>query len=1619
MFACCCEKADKDVVEVVGGVPLSMSEAQEDQQERKGEDQEGLSFTFELPNKTIKEVRFLSRPLGLDFSRSIPMHVKAVKQETSNERERRCPRSSKMLCTPSTMPCGSFRRRSNEHHPRPSQHYCEPHLVLSAWAGSLQEPRVVFSANATRKVLAVPGLQDGFLSLVVPRLDLKEGDVVEVATELGKTSLLDVAWTAGQILSKRGTEIELRPLDEQLKPFWFSGVLFRRFPWRYVALDVNDAVEVCTTRGWELAHVQSIQAANDSIAVAFEDGRSAVPKAEKTADSWKGSTGGRCFTRATPPWIWRCGRTLCFEKHGGIHQRGADLHVFGPAQDFRVRSRNADTWRLRCARPTGGSGLKRGTRERCAVHVEAQKERPAKVILLDHSIGIPEACILSVRCGSTRRQAPFETVAHHPLKFPIGLGELGEPLKVDVLLPLASARLVLHPREDLYNVAFEQNSDMFVGLKCSPHTGREEASQEGSKDAASSAKDHPVFKDYLERHGLLKYVQALLHAVIQVKPSDPYAYMIEQLSAAQSKRGTLAQIVSRPSSAMGVRPTPPSEPRGAAGRPRPPQKELVQVEQAPGPAAEEPLVLPGLEGVRLQLKGRLEEAFQSGSLEEAVRRAVGENETPEGVGGKKTSFAPEEPLNGEPDAGHLSSKLEMREETEETAARTSGRKGTGFVGAGDLPESDEDDEEAPAAGSHARGVSFSADSRSDSESKAAVKRGTGFVAVTDLPVSDDEEEEEEETQVPATSSGTSRVSISAVGHDTGTAKAIKKGTGFVAPADLPPSDDEDEEDEEMQVPPGTRGVSFSADARSDSERKSSAVVKKGTGFVAMTDLPVSDDEEEEEEQPQVEQQASPQLQEELRDREDPSATKQNLQSQSEGASETGRLENTLPVKELQPQEVEDIKEKMRHLLQDSVSTGVLEETLGKIKTRPGSVSSKPSPEVFGDLTVDATSYKGMILQKAGAWSLNGEAHKYAFDSSSGWLQVEGEQVGRFICERMQSSPLLFPESFSKLNSGNLPIISSEIMTEIHKEANHGALFVIPSQFNGAEYPYHTDLVFKDYKHDNSSGPRAQLAAHPAVAQFLLDNAANAKREGGINALDELLEKVSGFELVNGYLKIQRLKSGQEEALRNLQDPWHEWRCAYMFFYVFPVIPAEDHLHTLRPLIMEDILVQGLTPDQRGVAGGRHRVGLVYASAVPVDSYLNRDGDSEYQTKVAELLLVAQYYGALKHAATTAKDSGHGGRRKVFLMPLGTGVFHNSWEIIAKSMAKAVQMLDDDLLASLDICALARQGNPSEELKLQETFYKLNKYMPNEESVEATKRMLRSLLENAAEPGMGWIAHGPMDNFRIRPGFHVLLVAVQLQLSRPETTQVTCAHLRPRWNGGPPGPCEAFGPPWGAPCGPPFPDGPMPMHPMGPPDGGCRPMWFDGHGPHGPPGPPGPGGPGSLGPDLQGRPWDGPCHGPGPCGACGPGPCGCGPGPVGPMGCGYPDGPGPVYSHPGPGCGPRGPCHGPQGPPMHLGPDGSGWREGPFERGPPGPHFAAPCPGSVPVGPGFGPGRPLGPPLGPQMHPPWPDHPEFQGPPPGAFPRFGPDGQELGLLEPGGPPSMPPAGWDAEDTEGRD
>ena len=42
---------------------------------------------------------------------------------------------------------------------------------------------------------------------------------------------------------------------------------------------------------------------------------------------------------------------------------------------------------------------------------------------------------------------------------------MGEPLKIDLLQPLASARLVLHPYEDLYSISFQEKGGMLLGMK--------------------------------------------------------------------------------------------------------------------------------------------------------------------------------------------------------------------------------------------------------------------------------------------------------------------------------------------------------------------------------------------------------------------------------------------------------------------------------------------------------------------------------------------------------------------------------------------------------------------------------------------------------------------------------------------------------------------------------------------------------------------------------------------------------------------------------------------------------------------------------------------------------------------------------------------------------------------------------------------------------------------------------------------------------------------------------------------------------------------------------------------------------------------------------------------------
>eukprot|EP00927_Polykrikos_kofoidii_P003040 TRINITY_DN11208_c0_g1_i3.p1 TRINITY_DN11208_c0_g1~~TRINITY_DN11208_c0_g1_i3.p1 ORF type:complete len:1305 (-),score=187.43 TRINITY_DN11208_c0_g1_i3:144-4058(-) len=173
-----------------------------------------------------------------------------------------------------------------------------------------------------------------------------------------------------------------------------------------------------------------------------------------------------------------------------------------------------------------------------------------EVAVVDHG-SFGDAHIVSIRLGDTRRQAPLEKLRRHSLKFPASAEACAGPVKLEILQVIASSLLVLRPGEATYQVALtpansrndgtapESTAALNLGLRVqhsnSAALGDDRGAAGGGvnvyglakyQDAAAAA------REYLEKHGLLQYIQALLHAVIQIRPDDPYEFMMQQLGAA-------------------------------------------------------------------------------------------------------------------------------------------------------------------------------------------------------------------------------------------------------------------------------------------------------------------------------------------------------------------------------------------------------------------------------------------------------------------------------------------------------------------------------------------------------------------------------------------------------------------------------------------------------------------------------------------------------------------------------------------------------------------------------------------------------------------------------------------------------------------------------------------------------------------------------------------------------------------------------------------------------------------------------------------------------------------------------------------------------------------------------
>jgi hypothetical protein len=112
----------------------------------------------------------------------------------------------------------------------------------------------------------------------------------------------------------------------------------------------------------------------------------------------------------------------------------------------------------------------------------------------------------------------------------------------------------------------------------------------------------------------------------------------------------------------------------------------------------------------------------------------------------------------------------------------------------------------------------------------------------------------------------------------------------------------------------------------------------------------------------------------------------------------------------------------------------------------------------------------------------------------------------------------------------------------------------------------------------------------------------------------------------------------------------------------------------------DVPVRGLVKDRKSfVEQTNSAVGLIYASAVPIDAYGN--GSSDAVKRVADLTLLAQYAGSMRLAVDKTNC-------ELYLMPLGGGYFNNERENVRAAMVSAATLMASELKkANVDVFVL--------------------------------------------------------------------------------------------------------------------------------------------------------------------------------------------------------------------------------------------------------------------------------------------------------------------------------------------
>lgn len=310
----------------------------------------------------------------------------------------------------------------------------------------------------------------------------------------------------------------------------------------------------------------------------------------------------------------------------------------------------------------------------------------------------------------------------------------------------------------------------------------------------------------------------------------------------------------------------------------------------------------------------------------------------------------------------------------------------------------------------------------------------------------------------------------------------------------------------------------------------------------------------------------------------------------------------------------------------------------------------------------------------------------------------------FQFDKFSSSSKL--REFGKSEKCKIVLVAGNIGTKIQDPSNKGAIVVTPSQFSGTEYldpESGPGTTLEQYKNDPTGGPLAQLSVCPPVAEVILLHGARTGFNSDflvINAIDDVIKElhtlgITSLTLNNGYLEVPANLQSEEDL--DLTDSQNPPKTAIAIF--------DSLSQKLKMLQTDDVPTNGLKPPVQYTEfnwQSTSKVSLIYASAVPLNyqTAINPQ-KSTLQYCVAGFDLVAQYFGAMVSAyyrkkqqqlllestalaaaaaaAARAPDAlakqtehqdlvkaGLANPTKLFLTPLGGGVFKNPREMIACS-----------------------------------------------------------------------------------------------------------------------------------------------------------------------------------------------------------------------------------------------------------------------------------------------------------------------------------------------------------------